>query len=59
MLQLQSLAHHAHRVVVQPVQVGLLAQPWRRTRTWSLLRQHFLHYFSEEIPTGEQGIRTA
>ena len=25
----------------------------------SLLRQHFLHYFSEEIPTGERGIRTA
>jgi hypothetical protein len=21
----------------------------------SLPRQHFLHYFSEEIPTGEQG----
>jgi hypothetical protein len=25
----------------------------------SLPRQHFLHYFSEEVPTGEQGIRTA
>jgi hypothetical protein len=25
----------------------------------SLLRQHFLHYFSEEIPTAERGIRTA
>jgi hypothetical protein len=25
MLHLQSLAHHAHRVLVQPVQVGLLA----------------------------------
>jgi hypothetical protein len=25
MLQLQRLAHHAHRVLVQPVQVGLLA----------------------------------
>ena len=25
----------------------------------SLLRQHFLHYFSEEVPTGERGIRTA
>jgi hypothetical protein len=24
----------------------------------SLLRQHFLHYFSEEIPRGERGIRT-
>jgi hypothetical protein len=21
--------------------------------------QHFPHYFSEEVPTGEQGIRTA
>jgi hypothetical protein len=25
----------------------------------SLPRQHFLHYFSEEISTAEQGIRTA
>jgi hypothetical protein len=25
----------------------------------SLLRQHFLHYFSEEVPRGERGIRTA
>ena len=25
----------------------------------SLLREHFLHYFSEEVLTGEQGIRTA
>ncbi len=25
----------------------------------SLPGQHFLHYFSEEIPTGERGIRTA
>src|SRR5215212_6789354 len=25
----------------------------------SLLRQHFLHYFSVEIPRGERGIRTA
>jgi hypothetical protein len=41
---LQSIANHAHRILVQPVQVGLLAQPWRRTRTWSLLREHFLHY---------------
>ena len=60
MLQLQRLAHHAHRVLVQPVQeVGHLAQPWRRTRPGSLLRQHFLHYFSEEIPTAERSIRTA
>ena len=30
MLQLQRLAHHAHRVLVQPVQAGLLMQePWR------------------------------
>jgi hypothetical protein len=60
MLGLQSLAYHAHRILVQPVQVGLLVQePWRRTRLGSLLRQHFLHYFSEEIPTAERGIRTA
>ena len=59
MLGLQSLAHPAHQVLVQLVQVSLLAQPWRRTRTWSLLRQHFLHYFSEEVPTAERGIRTA
>jgi hypothetical protein len=25
----------------------------------SLLRQHFLHYFSEEVPRGERGIRTS
>jgi hypothetical protein len=25
----------------------------------SLPRQHFLHYFSEEIPIAERGIRTA
>ena len=36
MLQLQRLAHHAHRVLVQPVQVGLLTQPWRRTRPQGL-----------------------
>jgi hypothetical protein len=37
MLHLQSLAHHAHRVLVQPVHVGLLAQePWRRTRPQGL-----------------------
>ena len=35
-IQLQRLAHHAHRVLVQPVQVGLLAQPWRRTRPQGL-----------------------
>ena len=29
MLQLQRFSHHAHRVLVQPVQAGLLAQPWR------------------------------
>src|SRR5215212_499366 len=40
-MQQQSLAHHAHRVLVQPVQVGLLAQPKRRTRPGSLLRQPF------------------
>jgi hypothetical protein len=27
LLWLQSLAHHAHQVLAQPVQVGLLAQP--------------------------------
>jgi hypothetical protein len=36
MLQLQRLTHHAHRTLVQPVQVGLLAQPWRRTRPQGL-----------------------
>ena len=30
-IQLQRLAHHAHRVLVQPVQVRLLAQLRRRT----------------------------
>jgi hypothetical protein len=25
----------------------------------SLLRQHFLHYFSEEVLTGERSIRTS
>ena len=55
MLQLQRLAHHAYRVLVQPVQVGRIAQPWRRTRPGSLPGQHFLHCFSEEIPRGERG----
>jgi hypothetical protein len=59
MHQLQHLAHHAYRILVQPVQIGLLAQPWRRTRPGSLVRQHFLHYFSEEVPRGERGIRTS
>jgi hypothetical protein len=39
--------------------VSLLAQPWRRTRPGYLPGQHFLHYFSEELPTGERSIRTA
>jgi hypothetical protein len=59
-IQLQRFSHHAHRILVQPVQVGLLVQePWRRTRQGSLLRQHFLHYFSAEIPRGERAIRTS
>jgi hypothetical protein len=33
---MQRLAHHAHRVLVQPVQVCLLAQPWQRTRPQGL-----------------------
>jgi hypothetical protein len=56
---LQRLAHHAHRVLAKSVQVGLLAQLWRRTRTGSLLRHRFLHYFSEQIPRGERGVRTS
>ena len=36
MLLLQRLAHHAHRILVQPVQVGLLMQAWRRTRSQGL-----------------------
>jgi hypothetical protein len=36
MLQLQRLAHHAHRILVQPVQAGLIAQPWWRTRPQGL-----------------------
>ena len=36
MLQLQRLAHYAYRVLVQPVQVGLLAQPRRRTQPQGL-----------------------
>jgi hypothetical protein len=53
--------NHAHRILVQPVQAGLLVQePWRRTRPQgSLPRQRFLHYFSEEVSRGERGIRTA
>jgi hypothetical protein len=30
------VAHHAHWILVQPVQAGLLAQPWRRTRPQGL-----------------------
>jgi hypothetical protein len=33
---LQRLANHAHRILAQPVQVGLLAQPWQRTRPQGL-----------------------
>src|SRR4029453_8069815 len=51
---LQRLARHAHQVLAQPFRVRLPAQPWRRTRSRSLLRQHFLHYFSVEIPRGER-----
>jgi hypothetical protein len=35
-IQLQRLAYHAHRGLVEPVQAGLLAQPWRRTRPQGL-----------------------
>jgi hypothetical protein len=36
-IQLQRLAHHAHRVLVQPVQVGLLVrEPWRRMQPQGL-----------------------
>jgi hypothetical protein len=31
----------------------------QRTRQGSLLRQHFLHYFSEEVSRGQRGIRTS
>jgi hypothetical protein len=31
----------------------------QRTRPGSLPRQHFPHYFSEEVPGEERGIRTA
>jgi hypothetical protein len=31
----------------------------QRTRPGSLPGQHFLHYFSEEVPRGERGIRTS
>jgi len=41
--RLQSLAHHAHRVLVQPVQVSLLAQPWRRTRPQGLCHVSTFH----------------
>jgi hypothetical protein len=33
--------------------------PWRRTRPGPSLRQHYLHYYSVEIPRGERGIRTS
>jgi hypothetical protein len=34
---LQRLAHHAHRILVQPDQVGLPVQePWQRTRPQGL-----------------------
>ena len=50
MPRLQRLAHHATRVLAKPVQLGLLAQLWRRTGPGSWPRQHFLHYFSVETP---------
>ena len=32
---------------------------WWRTRPGSLLRQHFLHYFSEDVSRGQRDIRTS
>jgi hypothetical protein len=43
MLQLQCLAHRAHRILVQPVRAGLLAQPWRRTRPQGLCHLSTFH----------------
>ena len=57
--RLQRLANHARLVLAQPVRVGLLPQPWRRMRSWSLPRQHFLHCFSVQIPSGERDVRTS
>jgi hypothetical protein len=61
MLQLQRLTYHAHQILAQPVQFGLLAQPWRAENAapGSLLCQHFLHDFSEEVPRGERAILTS
>jgi hypothetical protein len=49
----------AHQVLARPVQVGLLAQPRRRTRRGSLLGQHFSVESGEEATRGERGIRTS
>src|SRR5919107_1827282 len=59
MPRLQRLAHHAHQGNIQTLQVGLLATPWRRMRSGSLLGELFLHYFSVEMPRGERGVRTS
>src|SRR5215218_2722587 len=54
-LQLQRLAHHAHRVLVQPVQVSLLAQPWRRTRPQGLCHVSTFHTTSVKKSQQENG----
>ena len=49
----------AHQVLAEPVQVGLLAQPWRSTQRESLLGHHFGVESGEEVTRGERGIRTS
>ena len=49
----------ARHVSVACIRVDVIAiHCRRRTRPRSLPGQHFLHYFSEEVPRGERGIRT-
>jgi hypothetical protein len=60
MLQLQRLAHHARRILVQPVQAGLLAQPWRRTRPQGLCYVSTFYTTLVKKPPEENGsIRTS
>jgi hypothetical protein len=51
---LQRLAHHAHRILVQPVQVGLLVQePWRWTQPQGLC--HVSTFYTTLVKKSQEG----
>jgi hypothetical protein len=50
---LQSIAYHAHRILVQRVQAGLLAQPRRRTRPQGLC--HVSTFYTTLVKKSQEG----